>query len=137
MLDTTNCGAQEVVEAPKKMGPDALLKDKFKANRQRQGYEEGISTTRRTAPATSFVLSEAPVEMLGRFTRFADLWSDTLPRAVSAGVNALPWHHAMLRSCVMVRALEMYDECRPADAHSASTQLCAGGTRLGGGTGRS
>lgn len=58
-----------MVEAPKKMGPDALLKDKFKANRQRQGYEDGISLTRRTAPATAFVLSENPVEMLGRFTR--------------------------------------------------------------------
>ena len=72
---------QEVVEAPKKMGPDALLKDKFKANRQRQGYEEGISTTRRTAPATSFVLSEAPVEMLGRFTRCARLRSNAVPQA--------------------------------------------------------
>lgn len=66
---------QEVVEAPKKMGPDALLKDKFKANRQRQGYEDGISLTSRTAPATAFVLSEAPVEMLGRFTRYVDLGS--------------------------------------------------------------
>lgn len=68
---------QEVVEAPKKMGPDALLKDKFKANRQRQGYEEGISTSHRTAPATSFVLSEAPVEMLGRFTRCANFGGQT------------------------------------------------------------
>jgi Domain of unknown function (DUF3381) len=79
VLDASDCRMQEVVEAPKKMGPDALLKDKFKANRQRQGYEEGISTSHRTAPATSFVLSEAPVEMLGRFTRCAGLWSDAVP----------------------------------------------------------
>ncbi len=57
------------MEQPKKMGPDALLKDKFKATRQRGGYEDGLSLSRRVAPAAAFVLSEAPVEMLGRFSR--------------------------------------------------------------------
>lgn len=60
---------QEVADAPKKMGPDALLKDKFKTSRQRSGYEDGVSLAHRPAPAAGFILSENPVEMLARFTR--------------------------------------------------------------------
>ena len=50
-------------------GPDALLKEKTKQKRQREGYEEGISTTARPASAASFLASEKPVEALGHFTR--------------------------------------------------------------------
>ena len=50
-------------------GPDALLKEKTKQKRHRDGYEEGISTTARSASAASFLASEKPVEALGRFTR--------------------------------------------------------------------
>lgn len=60
---------QEVVEAPKKMGPDALMKDKFKAQRHRTGYDDGLSTTHRAMPATAFLLSDNPVPLLGVATR--------------------------------------------------------------------
>jgi len=54
-------------------GPDALLKEKTKQKRHRDGYEEGISTTARLASAASFLSSEKPVEALGRFTRCRSL----------------------------------------------------------------
>lgn len=60
---------QETAEPVLSAGPDALLKEKTKQKRQREGYEEGISTTARPASAASFLASEKPVEALGRFTR--------------------------------------------------------------------
>ena len=62
---------QEVSEVPKSLGPDALLRAKVKQKRFRDGYEEGLSTTHRATPAAAFVLSEAPVEMLGQYSRRA------------------------------------------------------------------
>lgn len=60
---------QETAEPVVSAGPDALLKEKTKQKRHRDGYEEGISTTARLASAASFLASEKPVEALGRFTR--------------------------------------------------------------------
>lgn len=62
---------QEVDEPAKLAGPDALLKDKVKQRRFREGYEEGMTLARRVAPAAAFLASDAPVEMLGRCTEFA------------------------------------------------------------------
>ena len=56
---------------PKSLGPDALLRAKVKQKRFRDGYEEGLSTTHRATSAAAFVLSEAPVEMLGQYSRRA------------------------------------------------------------------
>ena len=63
--------AQEVADAPKPMGPDALLRAKVKQKRWREGYEEGAATTHRAAPAAAFIASAAPVEMLGQFSQCA------------------------------------------------------------------
>jgi len=62
---------QEVAEEPKKMGPDALLKQKVKQKRFREGYEDGLSSTHKATSALAFVMSETPVEMLGKFSRCA------------------------------------------------------------------
>jgi Domain of unknown function (DUF3381) len=71
---------QEVAEAPRAMGPDALLKQKVKQKRFRDGYEEGLSTTHRSSSAAAFVLSDSPVEMLGRFTRHSSHACPPMPR---------------------------------------------------------
>ena len=63
--------AQEVADAPKPMGPDALLRAKVKQKRWREGYEEGAATTHRAAPAAAFIASATPVEMLGQFSQCA------------------------------------------------------------------
>jgi 23S rRNA U2552 (ribose-2'-O)-methylase RlmE/FtsJ len=61
---------KEVAAPAKPQGPEALLRAQAaKQKRHREGYEEGLSTTHRPAPAAAFVASDAPVEMLGRFTR--------------------------------------------------------------------
>jgi AdoMet-dependent rRNA methyltransferase SPB1 len=61
---------REVALAAKPSGPEALLRAAAtKQKRHREGYEEGLSTTHRPAPAAAFLASDAPVEMLGRFTR--------------------------------------------------------------------
>ena len=60
---------QEVAEEPKKMGPDSLLRQKVKQKRFREGYEAGLSTTHRAASALAFIMSDAPVEMLGQYSR--------------------------------------------------------------------
>jgi len=60
-----------VAETPKVMGPDALLRQKVKQKRWREGYEEGVATTHRAAPAAAFVASATPVEMLGQFSQCA------------------------------------------------------------------
>lgn len=62
---------QEIQGAPKAGGPDALLRQKVKQKRFREGYEEGLSTLHRPASAAAFVASEQPVEMLGQYTRRA------------------------------------------------------------------
>ena len=51
------------------MGPEALLREKIKQKRHREGYEDGLSSSHKMASALSFILSDAPVEMLGQFTR--------------------------------------------------------------------
>lgn len=60
---------QEVAEEPKQLGPDALLRQKVKQKRFREGYEDGLSSTHKAAPAVAFVTSEEPVEMLGKYSR--------------------------------------------------------------------
>ena len=62
---------QDVTETPKNMGPDALIKQKIKQKRFREGYEEGLSTMHKPTSAAAFVLSTTPVEMLGQFSQFA------------------------------------------------------------------
>ena len=51
------------------MGPDSLLRQKVKQKRFREGYEAGLSTTHRATSALAFVMSDAPVEMLGQYSR--------------------------------------------------------------------
>lgn len=60
---------QDVTEAPKNMGPDALIKQKIKQKRFREGYEEGLSTMHKPTAAAAFILSATPVEMLGQFSQ--------------------------------------------------------------------
>ncbi|GIM12377.1 hypothetical protein Vretimale_15764 [Volvox reticuliferus] len=62
---------QEVVEPKKAMGPEALLRQKIKQRRFREGYEDGMSTSHRATSALAFLVSDAPVEMLGNFTELA------------------------------------------------------------------
>lgn len=62
---------QEVAEAPKVMGPDALLKQKIKQKRHREGYEDGVSLMSKTVSAAAFVGADNPVEMLGQYTTLA------------------------------------------------------------------
>jgi len=59
---------QETAEPAPIAGPDALLKDKIKQKRHREGYEEGVSVIHRPTSAASFISAERPVEALGRFT---------------------------------------------------------------------
>ena len=60
------------------MGPEALLRDKIKQKRHREGYEDGLSSSHKATSAVSFITSESPVEMLGQFTKItldgADSW---------------------------------------------------------------
>ena len=53
------------------MGPDALIKQKIKQKRFREGYEEGLSTMHKPTSAADFILSSTPVEMLGQFSQIA------------------------------------------------------------------
>ncbi|KAG2453439.1 hypothetical protein HYH02_001662 [Chlamydomonas schloesseri] len=62
---------QEVAEPKKVMGPEALLRQKIKQRRFREGYEEGFSTSQRIASALAFLVSDTPVEMLGSFTEMS------------------------------------------------------------------
>lgn len=51
------------------MGPDALLKQKIKQKRFREGYEEGLSSMHKEIPAAAFITTDSPVEMLGQYTK--------------------------------------------------------------------
>ncbi len=62
---------QEVAEPPKPAGPDALLKAKVKQKRWREGYADGATILRTVEPAAGFVVSDAPVEALGRASALA------------------------------------------------------------------
>ncbi|PNW75509.1 hypothetical protein CHLRE_12g529500v5 [Chlamydomonas reinhardtii] len=62
---------QEVAEPKKVMGPEALLRQKIKQRRFREGYDEGFSTSQRITSALAFLVSDGPVEMLGNFTEMA------------------------------------------------------------------
>ncbi|GAB4820618.1 hypothetical protein N2152v2_007664 [Parachlorella kessleri] len=81
---------QEVAEAPKLMGPDALLKQKVAQKRFREGYDEGASSTHRALAAAAFVAGDAPVELLGRFTQLVLEGPASLPPSSEAGVGAVP-----------------------------------------------
>ncbi|KAJ9518925.1 hypothetical protein QJQ45_026217 [Haematococcus lacustris] len=92
----------EVSEVKKVMGPDALMKQKIKqvggasagqgllsTVRHREGYEEGLSTSHKVASAVAFLITDTPVEVLGKVTRIAlegpDSWAP-LPDASSAAL---------------------------------------------------
>ncbi|KAK9808202.1 hypothetical protein WJX73_008345 [Symbiochloris irregularis] len=61
---------QEVTEAPKPLGPDALLRQRANAQkRHREGYAEGLSSLHSTLPAAAFISSDTPVELLGQHSR--------------------------------------------------------------------
>ncbi|KAF5833809.1 FtsJ-like methyltransferase-domain-containing protein [Dunaliella salina] len=62
---------QEVSDAPRVMGPEALLRQKIKQHRHRSGYEDGLSTMHKVVPALGFLAASAPVEMLGQVTQIA------------------------------------------------------------------
>ena len=64
---------QEVEEEAKSMGPDALLKQKVKQKRFRDGYGEGLSSLHKQTAAAAFIASEQPVEMLGQYTRLVSM----------------------------------------------------------------
>ncbi|KFM27898.1 AdoMet-dependent rRNA methyltransferase spb1 [Auxenochlorella protothecoides] len=59
---------KDVAEAPRNAGPDALVKQKVTQRRFREGYEDGLSSLHRTLPAADFVLLDAPIELLGKYT---------------------------------------------------------------------
>ena len=44
---------QEVGEAKKVMGPEALLREKIKQRRHREGYEDGLSTSHKVTRAAN------------------------------------------------------------------------------------
>ena len=77
---------QEVSDVKKVMGPEALLREKIKQKRHREGYEEGLSSSHKMTSALSFILSDAPVEMLGQFTLLVldgpDSWQVSTPASV-------------------------------------------------------
>lgn len=51
------------------MGPEALLKQKIKQKRHREGYDDGLSSSHKAVPAAAFLMSDTPVEMLGQTTQ--------------------------------------------------------------------
>ncbi|KAL6781160.1 RRM11 [Auxenochlorella protothecoides x Auxenochlorella symbiontica] len=59
---------KDVAEAPRNAGPDALVKQKVTQRRFREGYEDGLSSLHRALPAADFVLLDAPIELLGKYT---------------------------------------------------------------------
>lgn len=59
---------EDLIEPPKVAGPDALLKAKVKQKRQREGYEEGLSSAHKPLSAVEFISGDSPIEMLGQYT---------------------------------------------------------------------
>jgi AdoMet-dependent rRNA methyltransferase SPB1 len=59
---------KEVEEPPKVAGPDALIRAKVKQKRNREGYEEGLSSGHKPLDGVAFVLGDRPIEMLGNYT---------------------------------------------------------------------
>ncbi len=53
----------------KVMGPDALIRQKIKQVRHREGYDEGLSSSHKTVSALAFIATDSPVEMLGQYTQ--------------------------------------------------------------------
>jgi AdoMet-dependent rRNA methyltransferase SPB1 len=53
------------------MGPEALLREKIKQRRHREGYEEGLSSSYKKISVLEFLCSATPVEMLGQYTEIA------------------------------------------------------------------
>ena len=78
------------------MGPDSLLRQKVKQKRFREGYEAGLSTTHRAASALAFIMSDAPVEMLGQYSRCVLQSPDQAASAHLTGSRAcfIPLHVA-------------------------------------------
>eukprot|EP00199_Chlamydomonas_sp_CCMP681_P002374 CAMPEP_0119115290 /NCGR_PEP_ID=MMETSP1180-20130426/50471_1 /TAXON_ID=3052 ORGANISM="Chlamydomonas cf sp, Strain CCMP681" /NCGR_SAMPLE_ID=MMETSP1180 /ASSEMBLY_ACC=CAM_ASM_000741 /LENGTH=428 /DNA_ID=CAMNT_0007104197 /DNA_START=116 /DNA_END=1398 /DNA_ORIENTATION=- len=62
---------QDVTEVKKVMGPEALIREKIKQRRHREGYEDGLSTSFKTASALAFMMADTPVQMLGQVTQIA------------------------------------------------------------------
>lgn len=61
---------KEVSDLPKVMGPDALIRQKIKQTRFREGYEEGLAVVHKPCSAAFFLLCDRPVELLGMCTQF-------------------------------------------------------------------
>ena len=57
-----------MAEPPKVAGPDALLKQKIKQRRHREGYADGLSTSYKPLAAAAFVAGDSPIEALGNHT---------------------------------------------------------------------
>ncbi len=91
-----------MAETPKVMGPDALLRQKVKQKRWREGYEEGVATTHRAAPAAAFVASATPVEMLGQFSQCA--------ARQGSGKTLFRWFPTLL-CAVPVKVLCQFRQC--------------------------
>eukprot|EP00967_Tisochrysis_lutea_P151398 scaffold294438_cov18-Tisochrysis_lutea.AAC.1 len=60
MCNACACAYQEVADAPRVMGPEALLRQKIKQHRHRGGYEDGLSTMHKVVPALAFLAASAP-----------------------------------------------------------------------------
>ena len=68
MLSRIPAPLQDLVEQPKAMGPDALLKTVAKKQRHRTGYEDGQTTMHAPLSALAFVAAKDPVPMLAQYT---------------------------------------------------------------------
>ncbi len=71
----------------KVMGPDALIRQKIKQVRHREGYDEGISSSHKTVSGLAFIATDSPVEMLGQYTQMVLEGPGAL--AVPEGVEGL------------------------------------------------
>mmetsp|Transcript_24312 Transcript_24312/g.67595 ORF Transcript_24312/g.67595 Transcript_24312/m.67595 type:complete len:859 (-) Transcript_24312:91-2667(-) len=75
----------EVEDATTPAGPDALIKEKHKQRRHRDGYEEGVSNLRKETSAVDFLMSDKPVEMLGQYHRLHLTGKQALPVGDGSG----------------------------------------------------
>ena len=82
------------------MGPEALIRDKIKQKRHREGYEDGLSSSHKAASALAFIASDSPVEMLGQYTKLvldgADSWKVGVNLTGCGSVHV--WIHGLWRS---------------------------------------
>lgn len=118
--------AQEVTEAPKPLGPDALLRQRANAQkRHREGYAEGASSLHSALPAAAFIASDTPVELLGQFSRCAPCITDK--RCAAASASLLQLHPQLQLGWHGVGCAHK----RPASsaAHVRCSQYCSGCSR--------